>query len=354
MKQPMIHALDNDAMEACQLRVDNLTKPLHSLAQLEKMAVRLAGIYGVPQPNHIKNAVLIVAGDTAVDGPQNHTHGVESLAAVKRLASGHSVTHGAARKLDADVTIVNVGLELPVDGIEGVRDEHVARGAHFFAMQPAMSEEDLEKALALGDQLADEFYKKGVQAVALGSVGERTFLSALAVTAAITGYPMAQLLTDNECTLSIQEKAERLTATMARYQLSAENPLHVLQTVGTPEIATLTAFILGAAQRRMAVVIDTAVTGAALLLATAIDPLAKDFAFPSAVFQEPIHKSQMKWLGMHGFLHYNFTMDEALGSVLGLSLLDASLHMLNDMKTFGEAAVTVAEDGPGNKRQDGR
>lgn len=130
-------------------------------------------------------------------------------------------------------------------------------------------------------------------AVAFGSVGERTF-SALAVTAAITGYPMAQLLTDNECTLSIQEKAERLTATMARYQLSAENPLHVLQTVGTPEIATLTAFILGAAQRRMAVVIDTAVTGAALLLATAIDPLAKDFAFPSAVFQEPIHKSQMK------------------------------------------------------------
>lgn len=54
------------------------------------------------------------------------------------FGSGHSVTHGAARKLDADVNIVNVGLELPVDGIEGVRDEHRARGAHFFAMQPAI------------------------------------------------------------------------------------------------------------------------------------------------------------------------------------------------------------------------
>ena len=31
----------------------------------------------------------------------------------------------------------------------------------------------------------------------------------------------------------------------------------------------------------------------------------------------------------------------------GLSLLQASLHMLNDMKTFGEAQVHVAEDGPG-------
>ena len=47
-------------------------------------------------------------------------------------------------------------------------------------------------------------------------------------------------------------------------------------------------------------------------------------------------------------------MDEALGSTMGLSVLDAGMHMLNDMKTFGEASVNVAVDGPGSKRQDGR
>jgi len=38
-------------------------------------------------------------------------------------------------------------------------------------------------------------------------------------------------------------------------------------------------------------------------------------------------------------------------AALGLKLVDASLHMLNDMKTFSEAQVAVATDGPGAGRQ---
>ena len=36
---------------------------------------------------------------------------------------------------------------------------------------------------------------------------------------------------------------------------------------------------------------------------------------------------------------------------LGLKLVDAALHILNDMKTFSEAKVPVANDGPGAGRQ---
>lgn len=60
MRDFVIKPLNQACMDACQLRVDNLTKPIYSLAQLEKIAVRLAGIYNVEQPNHIKNGVLIL------------------------------------------------------------------------------------------------------------------------------------------------------------------------------------------------------------------------------------------------------------------------------------------------------
>ena len=50
-------------------------------------------------------------------------------------------------------------------------------------------------------------------------------------------------------------------------------------------------------------------------------------------------------------MHYDFTLAEGFGSAMGLSLLDASLDMLNVMKTFGEGGVDVAEDGPGKDRQ---
>ena len=36
---------------------------------------------------------------------------------------------------------------------------------------------------------------------------------------------------------------------------------------------------------------------------------------------------------------------------LGIRLVDAALHVLNDMKTFAEASVAVADDGPGASRQ---
>ncbi|KAF1682279.1 nicotinate-nucleotide--dimethylbenzimidazole phosphoribosyltransferase [Veillonella sp. R32] len=354
MRTFTIQPLNKACMEACQLRVDNLTKPIYSLAQLEKIAVRLAGIYNVEQPNHISNSVLIFAGDTAVDGMQNHTKGQESLQAVTRLGSGHSATEAAARKLKASVHIVDVGLEQSTETVSGVINKKVAPGAKFFGKGPAMTVAEMEDALEVGFAMAKELASKGVQAVALGNVGERTLLSALAVTAAITQYPMMELLTDNECTLSIQEKAERLTATLARYELTPEKPLQILQCVGSLDIAAMVGFYLGAAENRLAVVFDNAVTGAALLVAHAINPAVMDFVFQSAAYNEPVHKAQMKFLEISPYLYYNLEIDEALGSVMGLSVVDAALHMLNDMKTFGEATVTVAEDGPGNKRQDGR
>ena len=38
-------------------------------------------------------------------------------------------------------------------------------------------------------------------------------------------------------------------------------------------------------------------------------------------------------------------------AIAGISLVLASLHMLNDMKTFSEAQVAVANDGPGKGKQ---
>ena len=116
----------------------------------------------------------------------------------------------------------------------------------------------------------------------------------------------------------------------------------------------LTGLILGAASQRMAVVFDTAETGAAVLAAKCINEAVMDYVFPSVHMGEPVQKAQMKYLGIQPHLFYGFEMDEALGSTMGLSVLDAGMHMLNDMKTFGEADVNVAVDGPGSERQDGR
>ena len=57
-----IPKLNQEIMEACQLYVDNLIKPIHSLGKLEDMAVRMAGILGEVKPTYINKAVVIFGG----------------------------------------------------------------------------------------------------------------------------------------------------------------------------------------------------------------------------------------------------------------------------------------------------
>ena len=121
--------------------------------------------------------------------------------------------------------------------------------------------------------------------------------------------------------------------------------------MGSAEIAALFGFTVEAAKNGMMVVFDNSVTGAAVLSAVTVYPEIKNFVFPSVYYEEPVHQMQMQKMGMKAFLHYDFTEAEGYGSALGLSILDAAIDMLNQMKTFGTADVAVALDGPGKGRQ---
>ena len=66
---------------------------------------------------------------------------------------------------------------------------------------------------------------------------------------------------------------------------------------------------------------------------------------------EPALRTGYELLGVGAYLELDLAANAGVGAALGMSLLTASLHMLNDMKTFGEAEVAVAQDGPGSLRQ---
>ena len=306
----------------------------------------------------------MVASDHLVDGPQNSQHGSESYAAIKRFNEGRTATQGAAFKLNADVHVVNVGLEQDTSNLEYIDQQVIRKGSHFFGVEPVISRDELERALELGFTYADKLHADGLQVVAIGNVGERAFLDSLVTTATITGCEFSDILVHTECGPTIEQRAAHIHSFVDRFNIAVDDwsalseserrdaVLHLLQVAGGLDIAFLTGFILGAASHRMAVVFDNAVTGAAVLAAVTIEPLVKDYIFPSAAYEEPIHKEQCRFLGIKPCLHYNLQIDEALGSTMGLSIIDASMHMLNDMKTFVEAEVRAAEDGAGKGRQE--
>lgn len=333
-----VEPLSREVMEACRLYVDNLTKPLGSLGRLEDMAVRLAGISGEEKPSSLPKSVVIFCGDTAVDGEKNETRGVRSYNETALVAKGYGPVNAAARQIGAAVYVIDVGLEKESASIPGVLVQKAVRGTH--KGSPAMKREAAEQAIQTGMAVAKTLAKEGVRAAGLGNIGERSMLSALAVTAAILKKDLQEA--------SVKQG---LQLELAKLKDFGDDPCGVLADIGSAEIAALFGFTVQAAREHMAVVFDNAVTGAAALAAVTVYPEIRDYIFPSAVYEEPVHQMQLRKLGMKGYLHYDMTEAEGFGSALGLSLLDASLCMLNLMATFGSGGVDVAEDGPGKGRQ---
>ena len=89
-------------------------------------------------------------------------------------------------------------------------------------------------------------------------------------------------------------------------------------------------FILSAAQRRMLIVFDNAVTGAAVLLARTLCHGVDAYVYPSARYAEPVHQMQMKKLGLKPFVELEQNLDQGMGSAMGLTMLDAAVQMMND------------------------
>ena len=111
--------------------------------------------------------------------------------------------------------------------------------------------------------------------------------------------------------------------------------LHSLPPALRLEAAALSGAISGAAACRTLVLLDDAATESA---AHAIEILAPAFA-PFLLHVQ----SDFLALSLHASC--------GIAASLGLRLIDAALHMANDMKTFAETAVAVAADGPGKGRQ---
>jgi nicotinate-nucleotide--dimethylbenzimidazole phosphoribosyltransferase len=246
----------------------------------------------------------------------NLTKPLGSLGSFEEMARKMAGITGQARLRELHPRLVVIDGDRRTPGVLDVFARHV--GAEIVAMdKTAVTEvneatltEALNRGLLVGTAAAT------ARVVGLGMTGE---LSPMAVTAVSTWFRDG----DGE-------------------------GMEILQQAGNLELAEMTGVILGAAAGGAVVVLDGLATGLAALIAVRLAPLAKEYLMASHFAAEPVHAEVLRLLDLPAYLYLGLHFGEGVGAALAISLLRASLHMLNDMKTFGEAQVHVAEDGPGS------
>jgi len=138
----------------------------------------------------------------------------------------------------------------------------------------------------------------------------------------------------------------RKTAVIARAlevngpAMGGGDPLSILSAVGGFEIAGICGLCIGAAARRMIVVVDGFISTAAALVAMRLNPDIKDYLFFSHQSSEKGHRVFFEKEGIRPILDLDLRLGEGTGAVLGMQIIENALRLYREMATFEEMGIT--------------
>ena len=332
-----------DAQAAAHL--DNLTKPLGSLGRLEDAARQLFCIQQRAPLAARPACMFTIAGDHGVvdEGVASAPQAV-TVQMVYNFMNNGAAINALCASSGVDLRIVDAGVAghtFPAHPL--FIDKKVGNGTANLARQAAMSVEDCAKAVKAGMELAEFAAAHGYRAVGTGEmgIGNTTPSSALfcaylgfgagEMTGAGAGIPPAGL---EHKTAIIRQALHTHSKVIAQGE-----PFAILAALGGYEIAALTGLILGAAARRLAVMIDGFIATAAFTAALQISPAVEAYCFFSHGSAEAGHGLALQRLGKKPLLDLGMRLGEGTGAALGLFLLEAAANAYNSMATFADAGV---------------
>lgn len=343
----MIGALDKGAMEQAQKHLDSLIKPPGSLGVLEEIAVRLAGITGVARPVIKDKVVIVMGGDHGVvaEGvsiaPQEVT--AQMLTAIVTGVAGVGVL---AKHAGARLVVVDVGVAGPLD-FPGVQQRKVRAGTGNITAGPAMDREEAVRALEVGIDVVNREIDRGAGLLAVGDMGIGNTTASSAILAALGGYQAGEV-TGRGTLVNNEVMARKAWAIRQALEVNQPDPcdgLDVLAKVGGLEIAGLAGVILGAAARRVPVLIDGFITTASALIAGSLQPEVRQFMIASHLSQEQGHRLMLEMLELAPVIHLKMRLGEGTGAALAMHLIEASTKIMNEMASFQDAGVSALDEG---------
>jgi nicotinate-nucleotide--dimethylbenzimidazole phosphoribosyltransferase len=339
-----VRPADRTSYEAARAALDAKTKPRGSLGRLEQLACEVAAVRRTPNPGRLSGAIVLAAADHgfAREGVSAYPQAVTGQM-LANFASGGAAVAVLARETGASLVVVDAGVVTPVRDA-GIRSLRVGAGTANATEGPAMTREQAVEAVTAGIAIADELADAGVGVVALGEMGIGNSTSASALAAILLPVDPA-LVCGPGTGLDPNGVARKVVVVRRAIAVNASDtadPLGVLAAVGGFEIAFLVGVALGAASRRVVVVLDGFITGAAALVAARLAPPVAEAMIAAHISPEPGHALVLEALGLDPLLELGLRLGEGSGAALALPLVRCALAVLADMATFGEAGVTDA------------
>ncbi|GAA2593003.1 nicotinate-nucleotide--dimethylbenzimidazole phosphoribosyltransferase [Streptomyces axinellae] len=339
-----IRPLDAKALGEAWERQKRMTKPSGALGMLEIISAQLCGLSRkCPPPVPEPAAVAVFAGDHGVHA-QGVTPWPQEVTAqmVANFLGGGAVCNAFANQVGAEVCVVDVGVAAELPATPGLLPRKVRAGTADMTAGPALTREEVERAVEVGIETARDLVAAGNKALLTGEMGIANTTASAALIAVCTGADPAEV-TGRGTGINDETHARKVEVVRRALELHQPDPadaLGMLSAFGGLEHAAMVGLILGGASLRTPVILDGVSAGAAALVARSLAPESLAACIAGHRSAEPGHVAALTKLGLRPLVDLDLRLGEGTGALLALPMVQSAARAMHEVATFDAAGVT--------------
>lgn len=323
-------------------KINNKTKPLGSLGQLELFALQIAFIQNSLTPVLKNPSIVVFAGDHGVSSenvsvyPQCVTEQM-----VINFLNGGAAVNVFAKQNNLKLFIVDAGVNADLPSHPNLLDAKTAKGTRNFLIDTAMTENECLSSINSGASIVLEQYNNNCNCIGFGEMGIGNTSSASLIMSSLTDISLDDCIGSGTGLDYLQlEHKHRILRRAKQFHQNTKTPLQVLTTFGGFEIAMMVGAYLQAAELKMLIVVDGFIATSALLVAVKLFPNVLDFCVFSHVSNENAHAALLNILNAKPVLNLNMRLGEGSAVALAFPIILSAVNFLNEMESFENAGVS--------------
>jgi nicotinate-nucleotide--dimethylbenzimidazole phosphoribosyltransferase len=333
---------------AMENHLNNLTKPLGSLGNLEAYCVKMAEIQKRVPPKIEKKGVYVFAGDhgVAAEGVSLYPQEVTRQMALNILSGGAGI-NALASGTGWDVILVDSGVcgdDFHQDSEAKpaclLKRERIRQGSGNCLRESAMSAEETARALERGKALARDAVNQGFDMAAIGDlgIGNTTTAAAMLVAAGFSAASVVDRGTGIDSAM-LEHKRGVVEGAVRRAKVPPGDGEAILRELGSPDFAMMAGFILGLEGTGIACVIDGFPVTSAAFIASLINPKVNGWLFAGHLSKTAGHKPVLERMGLEPIVNLSMRLGEGTGAVIGGYIVELGVLAARKMASFAGAGI---------------
>lgn len=336
---------DNSIKDEIQEKIDNLNKPKGSLGLLEELALRICLVQHTLSPELRRPCHLLIGGDHGIEreGVSLSPKDVTWQQMINFTKGGGGVNM-FCRQHGFKLKVVDMGVDHDLSEYKDIINKKIATGTEDFLYRPAMTMEQMEKALRYGAELADECHEDGCNIICIGEMGIANTSPSSVWLSLFGGVPLDECVGAGSGVAGSQlsHKYDVLRKSVERFKETFPHPTaaDTIRYFGGFEMVGAIGAMLRAAERRMIVMVDGFIMSACMLAASRMQPEILQYAIFGHCGDEHAHARMLSLMGAKPILNLGMRLGEGTGALCAYPIIESSVRMINEMNNFKNANIT--------------